>query len=64
MKDQLKARGYRWSDGSDGRLKSWWVEVDESNLASELSYLRTEIYCHPEADPPTRFLTAYDRFRA
>ena len=23
-KDQLKARGYRWSDGSDGRPKAWW----------------------------------------
>lgn len=23
MKDHLKARGYRWSDGSDGRPKAW-----------------------------------------
>lgn len=27
MKDALKARGYRWSDGSDGRAKCWWIEV-------------------------------------
>lgn len=64
LKDHLKARGYRWSDGSEGRPKSWWIEVDEHDLASELHYLRTDIYRYPEADPPTKFLTAFDRFRA
>jgi DNA polymerase III subunit epsilon len=63
LKDHLKARGYRWSDGSEGRPKSWWIEVDEPDLAGELHYLRTEIYRYPEADPPTKFLTAFDRFR-
>ncbi|WP_258719167.1 MULTISPECIES: 3'-5' exonuclease [unclassified Neorhizobium] len=64
MKDHLKARGYRWSDGSDGRPKSWWIEVDEPLLESELQYLRTDIYGYPEADPPIKYLTAFDRFRA
>jgi len=64
MKDHLKARGYRWSDGSDGRPKSWWIEVDEEALDAELHYLRTEIYRYPDADPPTKRLTAFDRFRA
>ncbi|TNM60373.1 3'-5' exonuclease [Aliirhizobium smilacinae] len=64
LKDHLKARGYRWSDGSEGRPKSWWIEVDEHDLADELHYLRTDIYRYPEADPPTKFLTAFDRFRA
>ena len=64
LKDHLKARGYRWSDGSAGRPKSWWIEVDEPDLEGELCYLRTEIYQYPEADPPTRYLTAVDRFRA
>ncbi|MGF9567597.1 3'-5' exonuclease [Neorhizobium sp. BT27B] len=64
LKDHLKARGYRWSDGSEGRPKSWWVEVDEPDLADELHYLRTEIYRYPEADPPIKYLTAFDRFRA
>ena len=64
MKDLLKARGYRWSDGSDSRPKSWWVELDEDALDDELHYLRTEIYRWPDADPPVRRLTAYDRFRA
>lgn len=60
----LKARGYRWSDGSDGRPKSWWVEIDEHDLADELHYLRTEIYRWPDADPLVRRLTAHDRFKA
>jgi len=29
-----------------------------------LRYLRAEIYCYPDADPPTKRLTAFDRFRA
>lgn len=63
LKDHLKARGYRWSDGSEGRPKSWWIEVDETALGEELRYLRTEIYRYAEADPPIRHLTAFDRFR-
>jgi DNA polymerase-3 subunit epsilon len=64
MKDHLKSRGYRWSDGSDGRPKSWWIEVDEDALDNEFHYLRTEIYRWPDADPPIKRLTAFDRFRA
>lgn len=64
MKDHLRARGYRWSDGSDGRPKSWWIEVGEEALDDELRYLRAEIYRYPDADPPIKRLTAFDRFRA
>lgn len=64
VKDHLKGRGYRWSDGSDGRPKSWWIEVDEDALPDELHYLRSEIYRWEEADPPVQHLTAFDRFKA
>ncbi|EHS53182.1 DNA polymerase III subunit epsilon [Rhizobium sp. PDO1-076] len=64
MKDHLKTRGYRWSDGSDGRPKSWWIEVGEEALDEERCYLRAEIYRYPDADPPIKRLTAFDRFRA
>lgn len=64
MKEHLKARGYRWSDGSDGRPKSWWIEIAEEALEEELRYLRTEIYRWDEADPPTTRLSAFDRFKA
>ncbi len=64
MKDHLKARGYRWSDGSDGRPKAWWIEIDEDLYDDELRYLRAEIYRWSEAEPPAVRLTAHDRFRA
>ena len=63
LKDHLKARAYRWSDGSDGRPKSWWIEVAEEDLDAELHFLRSEIYRWPDADPPVKRLTAFDRFR-
>ncbi|MDI6029357.1 3'-5' exonuclease [Corticibacterium sp. UT-5YL-CI-8] len=64
MKDHLKARGYRWSDGSDGRPKSWWAEIAEEDLDDELRFLRGEIYRWPEAEPLTQRLSAADRFKA
>ncbi len=44
MKDHLKVRGYRWSDGGDGRPKSRWIERDEEDLGDELRDLRSDIY--------------------
>lgn len=41
MKDHLKARGYRWPDGSDTLPKSWWIELPEERLDDELHFLRT-----------------------
>lgn len=64
MKDHLKGRGYRWSDGSDGRPRAWWIEIDEEFYDEELRYLRTDIYCWEDAEPLTVRLTALDRFRA
>ncbi|MGG6896723.1 3'-5' exonuclease [Rhizobium sp. BR 315] len=63
LKDRLKERGYRWSDGSDGRPKSWWIEIAEEAMEDELRFLRDEIYRWNEADPPIQHLTAFDRFR-
>ena len=64
MKDHLKARGYRWADGSDGRPKSWWIEIPEADLDDELVYLRSEVYRWRDADPPKVWLSAADRFKA
>ena len=61
-KDLMKARGYRWSGGSDGLPKAWWIEVDEENLNTELSFLEREIYLR-EVKVRRDVLTAYDRYR-
>jgi len=61
LKDVLKRRGYRWSDGSDGRPRSWYVDVQATGLDDELAFLRTEIYLQP-VEPRYQTLTAFDRF--
>ncbi len=43
-KDLLKGRGYRWSDGSNGKPKSWWIEIRESAVDEEMAFLGGEIY--------------------
>ncbi len=64
MKDKLKARGYRWSDGSDGRAKSWWGEVAADLVEAERTWLRTEVYGRADAEPMVQYLTAADRYKA
>jgi DNA polymerase-3 subunit epsilon len=44
LKDRLKARGYRWSNGDDGRPKAWFRDVDDADLAAEEQLLADEIY--------------------
>lgn len=61
FKDMLKARGYRWSDGNDGRPKSWYRDVPETELEDELQYLREDIY-QREADILSTKITAFDRY--
>ncbi|WP_052954791.1 3'-5' exonuclease [Microvirga vignae] len=63
MKDVLKARGYRWNDGTDGRPKAWWVEVDEETFEAELIFLRHEVY-RREVEPFSQRITAFERFRS
>ena len=63
LKDLLKRRGYRWSDGTDGRPKSWYVDVCETALEAEIHFLRTEIYLR-EVEPRLQMLTAFSRFSA
>src|SRR5262245_52818819 len=40
LKDVLKRRGYRWSDGGDGRPRSWYVDLDESRLTTKSRFSR------------------------
>jgi DNA polymerase III subunit epsilon len=58
---RLKGRRYRWNDGSNGRPRSWFVDVDDASLPTELSFLQNEIYGR-EVVLPTTHLNAYTRF--
>ena len=61
LKDSLKRRGYRWSDGSDGRPRSWYVDLDEAAIEDEIAFLKAEIYLR-DVEPRLQTLTAFTRF--
>jgi len=61
LKDELKKRGYRWSDGADGRPKSWYTDVDEQEAEDEIRFLRQAIYLR-EVDPRVQSVSAFNRF--
>lgn len=61
FKDILKARGYRWNDGNNGKPKSWYRDVRETELDDELAYLRDDIY-QRDADIPVVKFNAFDRY--
>lgn len=63
LKDVLKARKYRWNDGSDGFPKAWHIDVDEALRDAELAFLRSEIY-QRDVDIIATRITAFERFSA
>jgi DNA polymerase-3 subunit epsilon len=63
LKDSLKKRGYRWNDGSDGRPKSWYIDVCKGLVEDEISFLKSEVYLR-DVEPRLQTLTALTRFSA
>lgn len=61
-KDTLKARGYRWSDGSSGGPRAWWKDLEEAMSDAELAFLRADIYQNPDLELPTKRFTSLHRF--
>ena len=53
-KDTLRARGYRWSDGSNGLRRAWWTDVEEDAVDAEVSYLRTAIFANQPVEFPMK----------
>ena len=61
LKYELKKRGYRWNDGTDGRPRSWYIDVDEASQASETEFLRKTIYLR-DVEPRIQAMSAFNRF--
>ncbi|MGJ4903163.1 3'-5' exonuclease [Bradyrhizobium sp. HKCCYLS2058] len=61
LKDTLKKRGYRWADGTDGRPKSWYIDIQQSAIEAEIAFLREEVYLC-DVEPRLQRLTAFERF--
>ncbi len=60
-KDLLKARGYRWYNGSDVRRRCWWRDVAERDFEAEMAFLRARVFLRP-VDLPTQRITARERY--
>lgn len=60
-KDILKARGYRWNDGMDGRPKAWFIDLPPEKREEEEAFLRDEIY-RRDVDLTVSEIKATDRF--
>jgi DNA polymerase III subunit epsilon len=58
LKDELKERKYRWNDGSDGRPRSWHIEIDEDSLDAEIKFLGQE----RDVELLVRSITSLTRF--
>jgi DNA polymerase-3 subunit epsilon len=62
-KDNLKANGYRWDDGSSGAGKSWWKLVSQEQFQPELEWLASSVYEQSKIRLQVSKLTALTRFR-
>lgn len=62
-KDTLKARGYKWHDGSDGHPKAWCIDIPREQSSDEIDYLRDQIFGYA-VEPPMSIINAYNRYSA
>jgi DNA polymerase-3 subunit epsilon len=61
LKDQLKARRYRWNAEASGGPRAWYIDVAEAAREAEIAFLQAQIY-RGEVHPLIRRVDAYDRF--
>jgi DNA polymerase-3 subunit epsilon len=62
LRESLKRRGYRWSNGSDGNPRAWYLDVVESMLEQERTFLRQEIYRRADVELDARRFSALERY--
>lgn len=57
----LKARGYFWNNGDDGRPKAWYIDAEASRRDEERQFLLTEIYKR-DIELPIDKITCFNRY--
>lgn len=62
LRSLLKSKGYRWSDGADGRARAWFIDVEEADLEAEFSFLRRAVYGRDDIQIDAQKITAWDRY--
>ncbi|MEM7283187.1 MAG: 3'-5' exonuclease, partial [Pseudomonadota bacterium] len=60
-KDTLKARGYRWNNGENGKPRAWHKDVSEDLYEEEARYLSDSIL-QGNLDPIVDTISAFNRF--
>jgi hypothetical protein len=61
VKEVIDEAKWAGCDGSDGRPRSWYIDVGEDWLGNEIAFLKTEMYLS-EVEPRLQTLTALSRF--
>jgi DNA polymerase-3 subunit epsilon len=61
LKDEVRARGYRWSTGDDGRPRAWHRDVEVDSVDEELAFLDS-LQDHDAIEPLVLELDAFVRF--
>jgi len=61
LKAVLKRRGYRWNGDENGKPRAWYIDISEVLVASELEFLKKEIYLK-DVDLPVVKIIPEDRF--
>jgi DNA polymerase-3 subunit epsilon len=61
LKENLKARGYRWNGDGAGAQRAWFIDVPDHRREDEFRFLHEEIYGR-SVDINCRKIDAYDRF--
>ena len=62
-KDKMKARGYKWNDGANGRPKSWFIDLEPGAVDAENDWLALEIFGDHISHPIIE-IDFYSRFSA
>lgn len=60
----LRARHYRWCDGTAGRTKGWFLDVPETRAAAERAWLAAAVYGAQRPGVRTERYTALERYSA
>lgn len=63
-KDDLKKRGYRWGDGTNGTEKAWHTEVSAADYDAEIAWLKENIYGNRGFRVAVDTVDAFNRFSA
>ena len=61
MKDNLKARGYRWNGSDKSAPRAWYIDTVEATRDTEIAYLKSDIF-KGNVDLMIQEFTAIDRF--